>query len=150
MRSAPMLIRAVLLLAVLSAQAATGYDAREAARLGRPQDEAVYTAWTKGYQLPASDPVASAEIITEFRRAVLLVREHMQRGEVGFTEHQLGIEMKPWIGQVTFIVTVNLHPMNTYQQLPAYDLYVSSGARTAPIAAEKIRRDPLYALGGPG
>jgi hypothetical protein len=139
-------IRAILLLVAFAAQLT---DVRDVMRLGRTQDEALFASWTKGYQLTASDPVAGAEIITEFRRAVLIVRDHMHRAEVGFTEHELGVEMKPFLGQVGFIVTVNLHPLNTYTKLPEYDLYVSSGARSSPIAAA-IKRDPIYALGGPG
>lgn len=143
-----MLTRAILLLAVFAAQPS---DLQEALRLGRSQDASLFAAFAKGYELSATTPVASAEIITEFRRAVLIVREHMQRGEAGYTDHELTTAMKPHLGQVTFIVNINLHPLNTYTTMPAYDLYVSSGATSAPIASETpIRRDPIYAIGPPG
>ena len=143
-----MLTRTILLLLAFAAQPVYLQDAL---RLGRSPDASLYAAFTKGYELPVSDPIGSAEIITEFRRAVLIVREHMQRGEVGYTDHELAAAMAPYLGQVTFIVNVNLHPLNTYTKMPAYDLYVSSGATSAPIASETpIRRDPIYALGPPG
>ena len=143
-----MLIRAILLLAAVIAQPPY---INEALRLGRSPDAALYAAFTKGYELPVSAPITSAEIITEFRRAVMIVREHMQRGEVGYTDYELAGAIKPHAGLVTFIVQVGLHPLNTYTKMPAYDLYVSSGASSAPIASEApIRRDPVYALGPPG
>jgi hypothetical protein len=150
------LLRAIVLLLAIAAPASDIRDAQassidDALRLGRSQDASLYAAFTKNYELTVSSPVASAEVITEFRRAVLIVREHMQRGEVGYTDHELTGALKPYLGQVTFIANVNLHPLNTYSKMPAYDIYVSSGATSAPIASETpIRRDPIYAMGPPG
>ena len=144
-----MLTRTILVLAVLAAATPQIPDARDAMRLGRTQDDALYTAFSKGYHLTPTAPVANAEIITEFRRSVLIVREHAQRGEMGFTDHELDNEMKPHRGLVTFIVEVNLHPLNTYQRMPSYEMYVSLGSGVAPLAAPEIKRAPVYALGGP-
>ena len=144
-----MVMRTILVLAALVAVAAQVPDARDAMRLGRTQDDALYSAFSKGYQLSPTAPIANAEIITEFRRSVLIVREHAQRGEMGFTDHELDNEMKPYRGFVTAIVEVNLHPLNTYQRMPSYEIYVSPGSGIPPLAAPAIKRDPLYALGGP-
>src|SRR6266545_2753907 len=145
-----MLIRAILLVVALAGAAAQANDARDALRLGRSQDEALYAAFSKGYSLSPADPVASAEIITEFRRAVLIVREHAQQGEFGFTERDLNVAMQPHVGKVTFVVQVKLHPLNTYQKVPAYDLYISTGANSPPVATPAMTREPIYAIGGPG
>ena len=144
------MLRAIFVLLALAGAAPQFPQAREAVRLGRSQDESLYAAFSKGYSLSASDPVSSAEIITEFRRAVLIVREHAQQGEYGFTEHDLEGAMKPYRGLITFIVEVNLHPLNTYQKVPAYELYVSPGSGSPPVAAAAIKRDPIYAFGIPG
>lgn len=136
--------------ACLAAAAAQVPDAREALRLGRTQDETLYASFSKGYNLSAAQPVASAEIITPFRRAVLIVREHAQLGEYGFTERDLELAMKPHLGLVTFVVQVDLHPLNNYAKPPAYEVYISTGSGLPPLAAPAIRRDPLYAMGGPG
>src|SRR3954463_238048 len=143
-----MLTRTIVLLGALLALAPQLPDAREALRLGRTQDDALYTAFSNGYSLSPSSPVSSAEIITEFRRAVLIVREHAQLGEFGFTERDLEVAMKPHLGLVTFIAEVRLHPQNTYQRMPPYEMYVSTGGATPPLAAPALRRDPIYALGG--
>ena len=125
-------------------------DAREALRLGRSQDETLYAAFTKGYTLPAADPVDAAEIITEFRRAVLLVRERARMGEFGFTERDLNVAIAPHLGLVTFIVQARLNPMHTYAKAPAYELYIATGPDTPPLAGRETKRDPVYALGGMG
>jgi hypothetical protein len=146
-----MLIRAILLMAALPAMAAAvQLDAREALRIGRTQDDALYAAFSSGYALAPSGPVSSAEIITEFRRAVMIVREHAQRGEFGFTERDLNAAMKPHEGHVSFVVQVQLHPLNIYQGVPLYEMYVSTGSNTPPLASPATARQPVYALGGPG
>lgn len=125
-------------------------DAREALRLGRSQDETLYAAFTKGYSLSPAEPVESAEIVTEFRRAVLLVRARAQMGEFGFTERDLNVAMAPHLGLVTFIAQVRLNPMHTFAAAPAYELYISTGPETPPIAGREMKRDPVYALGPMG
>jgi hypothetical protein len=56
------------------------------------------------------------------------------------------------LGQVTFIANVNLHPLNTYTKMPAYDIYVSSGAHFGAdgLGRRRSRRDPIYAMGRRG
>lgn len=148
------MLRGALVPLILSCALATGAaqmpDVREALRLGRSQDETLYAAFSAGYSLSPTDPVESAEIVTEFRRAVLIARERMKLGEFGFTERDLTVAMAPHLGQITFIVQIRLHPMHTFATPPAYDLYVASGPDTPPIAARAIKRDPVYALGPPG
>ncbi|HET7694422.1 MAG TPA: hypothetical protein VFK57_01840 [Vicinamibacterales bacterium] len=145
------MVRQAIALVALSLAALTQRpDAREALRLGRSQDEALYAAFSRGYTLAASDPVDSAEVITEFRRAVLIVRERARLGEFGFTERDLTVAMTPHLGLVTFIVQARLNPLHTYATAPAYELYIETGPLTPPLAAREARRDPVYALGGIG
>ena len=148
MRSAAMLTQSIAVLA-LSFAALQFADAREALRLGRTQDETVYAAFTKGYALPfdSTQPVDSAEIITEFRRAVLLVRERARLGEFGFTERDLNVAITPHLGQITFIVQARFNPMHTYANLPAYELYLATGPASAPLAGPEMKRWPIYPLG---
>ena len=145
-----MLKQAIAVLALSFAALAQFPDAREALRLGRTQDEALYEAFTKGYRFTAIDPVDSAEIITEFRRAVMLVRERARLGEFGFTERDLNVAITPHLGLITFIVQARLNPMHTYAKAPAFELYLATGPDTPPLAAREPKRDPVYALGGMG
>ena len=145
-----MLIRAICLVVLSAAAVAQFPEAREAQTLGRSQDDALYAAFTKGYSLAPSPPVEIAEIITEFRRAVLLARERAQVGDVGFTERDLILAMTPHLGQIGFSVQARLNPMHTYAKAPAYELYLETGPNTPPLASKTVKRDPVYALGPMG
>ena len=132
----------VLLAIAIGASARAGAarqadDARDAMNLGRTHDQALYDAFNAGYRLTPSGVVDSVEVVTEFRRAVLLVREHAMKGEYSFTANDL---------------TSALAPLNTYATPPKYDLYIRTGSQSKPVAAPSIKRDPVYALGsaGPG
>src|SRR5579864_6787826 len=110
-----------LLMALLTAQ--TGDTIRDAVALGRTNDQALYESFNSAYSLPVAPPVESAQIITEFRRAVLLVREHVSQGDFVMSPADLASALAPSRGLVTVIVDVNLNPLNTYAKPPSYDLY---------------------------
>ena len=120
--------------------------ARDALRLGRTGDQALYDAFNAGYQLPVSEPVSRAEIITEFRRAVLIVRDHANQGEYGFTERDLEHAMAPYRGLVALIIEVRLHPLNTYIKAPAYNFYIQTGPSTPPLGPQDFERTALFGV----
>ena len=138
-------MRSILLLALAFAQLPY---ARQALDLGRTRDDALLAAFNNGYALGSSDPIDHAEVITEFRRAVLIVRQHALQGEYGFTAVDLDRAMKPYAGQVTFVVDVRLHPLNTFVKEPPYEIYVSTGPATGPIPVKNFVRSPIYSPGG--
>jgi hypothetical protein len=127
----------------LSAQDA----AKDAVALGRTRDAALYGAFHAGYALAPSGEVERAEIITEFRRAVLIVRQHADLGEYSFNENNLAREMKAYRGLVAFVVEVRLHPLHTYSTPPMYEMYVRTGPTTKPAALTGVKRDPIYPPG---
>ncbi len=109
------------LLAAALIQVAPEPDAaRDALNLGRTHDQALYDAFSAGYRLTPSGVVDSVEVITEFRRAVLIVRERALQGEYSFTANDLASALTPYRGLVTFIAQVRLHPLNTYAGPPEY------------------------------
>jgi hypothetical protein len=120
---------------------------REAVALGRTHDEALFESFNKGYSLSPSGTIEQAEIITEFRRAVLIVRDHALQGEYTFGPVDVARALAPSRGLVTFIVQARLHPMTTFIREPTYDLYVSTGSRTPPIPSNAVKRDPVYPPG---
>jgi hypothetical protein len=140
----------VLVLASSAVPATQSDWLREAVVLGQTHDDALFESFNKGYSLAPTGTIEQAEIITEFRRAVLLVREKALAGDYSFREAQLAKALAPFKGLVTFIVRVRLHPLNTLVKVPAYDLYVSTGPRSPPIPAKDLKRDPIYALGPMG
>lgn len=145
-------IRAILFMVVLAAAAQTAPlpYARDALALGRTRDDALFESFNKGYSLAVSDIIETAEIITEFRRAVLLVRERTLQGDYVVTDATVTRAMAPHLGQIGFIVQVRLSPFNTFIAPPAYDVYISTGPGTQPLGDKALKRDPVYAFGPPG
>lgn len=139
-------MRAILLLVL--ALLTQGDPSREALALGRTHDDTLFEAFNKGYDLSASDTIDHAEIITEFRRAVLIVREHAAQGDYSFSERDLAKALAPYRGLVTFVVQPRLHPLNVLMGVPSYDLYVSTGPQSPPVASKVVKREPVYPPGG--
>jgi|SRR5579872_3496957 len=137
----------VLLVALLSAAAQD--PLREALNLGHTRDQALFDSFTRGYQLTTTGTMERAEIITEFRRAVMLVREREALGDYIQDSRTLSNALAPFAGRVTIIVEARLNPLNTFMKPPSYELYISTGPSTKPIAGNPFTRDPVYPIGAP-
>jgi len=136
----------LLMLLALVPQTLQSDAGRDALRLGRTSDQALYDAFNAGYQLAASGPVSTAEVITEFRRAVMIVREHANQGEYGFTERDLEHAIAPYRGSVTLVVDIRLNPLNTFIKAPPYTLYIQTGPSTKPLAPRNFERTSLFGV----
>jgi hypothetical protein len=119
----------------------------DAVVLGRSRDAALYGAFQAGYALAASGDVELAEIVTEFRRAVMIVRQHADMGEYSFNENNLAREMKPYEGLVTFVAQIRLNPMHAYPAPPLYEMYVRTGPESKPISLTGVKREPVLPAG---
>jgi hypothetical protein len=139
-----------VLIALLTVQ--TPETLREAITLGRTTDQALYDSFNSVYSLPVAAPVERAEVITEFRRAVLLVRERVAQGDYVMSPPDLAGALAPFRGLVTFIVEVKLNPLNTFARPPGYDLYIATGPATRPLASPSVKIEPIFPVGtvGPG
>jgi len=146
-----------LILAVLAAartgppprQQDTSNDAHDAVALGRTRDPALYDAFHAGYALTPSGEVDRVEIITEFRRAVLIVRQHAEMGEFSFNENNLARALVPYHGLVTFVAQLRLHPLHNFAKPPLYDMYVQTGPTTKPVPPTSFKREAMYPPGTP-
>ena len=150
MHTAPRLVLAALLIgtAVPVAFTSQADPLKDAAALAQTHDDTLYESFNKSYYLAGSAAIDRAEIITEFRRAVLIVREQVQAGDYLFNRDALAKKLLPFKGLVTFIVQVRLHPLHAFNKEPAYDLYIGTGPRSAPIASSGVKREPVYPQGG--
>jgi hypothetical protein len=139
----------ILLAACVAAAMTIGQsDAlHDALNLGRTHDQALYDAFNAGYRLATSGEVEIVEVVTEFRRAVLIVREHADQGEYSFNENNLTRALAPYRGLVTFIAQVRLHPQNIYPKPPLYEIYVRTGASSPPLADRALKRTAVYPAG---
>ena len=142
-----------LLIALLTFQTTQTPDTlREAITLGRTSDQALYDAFNAAYSIPVAEPVERAQIITEFRRAVLLVRERVAQGDYVMSPPDLASALAPFRGVVTVIVDVKLNPLNTFAKAPNYVLYIATGPSTRPLASRSLKVEPIFPVGtvGPG
>jgi len=117
---------------------------RDAIVLGHKHDDAVFESFDKGYALTAYGSIDSAEVMTEFRRAVILVRERDALGDHIDDTHTLSSMLAPFAGLVTFIVQARLNPLNTYKQPPNYYLYVRTGDKSNWLSGKSIIVDAVY------
>lgn len=122
-------------------------SAREVFELGRTHDEPQFESFNRGYQLAPSGIIDRAEVITEFRRAVLFVHDQAALGRPAIADRDLAKAMAPYEGTVGVVVQVHLHPLHVYSKAPSYDLYIETGPTTKPIAATPLKRDPVYPPG---
>ena len=74
--------------------------------------------------------VAQIEIVTEFRRLVLITEEHILRGDWLFSRSVPTGEnaLAPFRGVVTLRGTVRLNPLNTYITPPPYQMALGAAA----------------------
>jgi hypothetical protein len=121
--------------------------ARQALDVGRTNDDALLEAFHRGYELTPGDTIDRVEIVTEFRRAVMIVRDRANLGNHSMTMVDLAKAMQPFEGLVTFIVEARLHPLHTYPGAPLFDLYVETGPATKPLGAKPLKRAPVYPPG---
>jgi hypothetical protein len=140
---------ALVFLAALTVAAVPQDPLREALNLGHTRDQSLFDSFNRGYQLTSSGTIDRAEIITEFRRAVMLVRERESLGDYIQDSPTLSNALAPFAGLVTVIVEARLNPLNTYAKAPSYELYVSTGPTTKPIAGKPSTRDAVYPIGAP-
>lgn len=146
---ASLALAALLVVAAIGAQSDALHDALT---LGRTHDQGVFEAFNAGYRLASSGEVEVVEVVTEFRRAVLIVREHADQGEYSFNENNLTRALAPYRGLVTFVAQVRLHPQNIYPKPPRYEMYVRTGASSPPLADRALKRTAVYppGLAAPG
>jgi hypothetical protein len=101
------------------------------------------------YTLTVTDPtVEHVEVVTEFRRFVLMAEEQLKSGNWmmgrgGFDAKGRSIRdvLRPLAGQVSIRARLRFHPHNSYKTLPPFDLLVGeptllaiSATRTPHIA----------------
>jgi len=85
------------------------------------------------------DTVTQIEVITEFRRLVLISEEHIFRGDWLFSRSVRSGEqaLAPTHGLATIRATVRLNPLNTFITPPAYLLAMSADdAGSSPVVLE--------------
>lgn len=83
------------------------------------------------YILPLNDAtVERMEVITEFRRCVLVTEEQLRLGNWMFSQgvREAREALEPWHGRVSIVLRLRFHPLNTFLDVPEYDLRLGDPA----------------------
>jgi hypothetical protein len=91
--------------------------------------------------------VESAELVTEYRRVVLLAEERTRKGERMFTYSASLAQqaVAPWRHRVGLVARLRFHPQNTYVMVP--DIDVELPAR--PRARIGVLKEPILGFASP-
>jgi hypothetical protein len=90
--------------------------------------------------------VQTVEVVSEFRRVVLLAEEHILRGDRGFAYSTRMAEdaVRSWKGRVSVVVRLRFHPLNTYVGLPKVEITVDGPNADAALVG--VLKEPQYAI----
>jgi hypothetical protein len=122
-----------------------GSDIERAQQMARARDSE-RQQFHRRYVFELKDStVSQIEVITEFRRLVLITEEHILRGDWMFSRSVPTGEkaLAPFRGFVTLRGTVRLNPLNTYIAPPPYQLAIGAPGGTATFPLD-TRVSPEY------
>jgi hypothetical protein len=122
-------------------------DVERAMSIGRgpEEDRARFHAQ---YEVAVADPfIERMEVITEYRRMVLVVEKRLAAGEFAIaTNTGLAEEaVRPWKRRVAIRTRIRFHPLNVYTEVPRVSVLL--GDPKKPVPALHMTTDPQYALG---
>jgi ABC-type Fe3+-hydroxamate transport system substrate-binding protein len=100
------------------------------------------------YQIPVNDAfVETIEIVTPYRRVVLLAEQRIAAGEwaFGLSSRWAEAALRPWKDTVAVRARIRFHPQNVYPHVPEID--VTMGAGPDLLVPLHTATDPRYAPG---
>jgi hypothetical protein len=108
---------------------------------GRDADRARFHApYIKKINTPGLE---SAEIVTEYRRVVVIAEERTMRGDRHFAYSVSGarLALTPWKQRLSMIARLRFHPQNNYVNAPTIEVSLDGNAE----AFIEVRIDPVLA-----
>jgi hypothetical protein len=136
-----------LLFALGLVAALTNADIERAQTIARGPDEA-RARFHHQYLFDAGDPmVTEIELVTGFRRAVLVTEARLKMGDWLFARSTRAAEeaLRPTRGLMSIIARLRFHPLNAYITPPPLELALGGPAPEAPLAPIETSLTPQYA-----
>jgi hypothetical protein len=126
----------------------------QAVSIARERRDAVIRTFNERYMLVHSEfRFESIEIITEFRRVVLMGRERIVAGSFSWTAYEITRLLEPFRGRLSILAHVRFPPQHVLVTVPDYTAVVSStrpgpsGDAPDSMRPLDIRTSPYYAAG---
>lgn len=91
--------------------------------------------------------VTQIEVITEFRRLVIVTEEQLRAGNWMFSQGVRAVEeaVKPFKGLVSLFAQIRFHPLNVLTSIPPYKLGIGTGPGASLMPVDTITT-PEYSL----
>src|SRR5262245_56365925 len=122
----------------------SGTDIERALALARARDSERQQFHSR-YLFNINDPaVTQIEVVTEFRRLVLIAEDHVLHGDFMFTRGVRAGEqaLAPTRGKLTLRAQIRFNPLNTFASLPDYAFAV--GIPSGALVAVDTHATPQY------
>jgi hypothetical protein len=117
----------------------------EAVVIGQSRIEAVRGRFHRPYRVPIGRaPVDYVDIVTPFRRMVILAEERAQSGARGFTQREAASALGPNASVVDIVVELTFHPLNVFVGVPGYDVQLVRPSSDSPLLPRSVTRTPRF------
>ena len=130
--------------------ALTNADIERALVVARDQDR-TREKFHAAYIVNVDDPfVQSLEIISEYRRVVLLAEERISKGDRAFSysSRLAGEALAPWRNRIVVRARLRFHPHNAYVDVPKIEMTVDGP--NGELALVGVTSEPVYGFADPG
>jgi hypothetical protein len=118
----------------------------EAVLIGQNRIEATHARFHQPYRLQVGRaPIDYIDVITPFRRLVLLAEERAQAGSRGFTQREAVAALGDRSTVVELRVEMTFHPLNTFVGVPGFDVVLVPAMPPAgPLMPQETIRIPRF------
>jgi hypothetical protein len=116
----------------------------EAIAIGQSRNDRDRTRFHAPYRLPVNrSPIDYVDVVTPFRRVVLMAQSRAQIGDRSFGQRQALAMLDEGPAQIDIRVELTFHPLNTYVSVPSYQVSLVAPRGTA-IEPQTVDRLPRY------
>ena len=127
----------------------TTADIERGLTIARDQDRA-RERFHLAYITNINDPfVERIEIVTEYRRVVIIAEDHIRKGDRAFaySARLAANAVEPWRNRVAVMARLRFHPHNAYVDIPRVDMSVDGP--NADAAKIGVLKEPVLAMVDP-
>lgn len=118
----------------------------DALSLARTRQSGELDRFHNSYKLEPADPrISRLQVITEFRRAVVLAQMEMNAGNFVLSPTGLSRLLAPYAGRTAILAEVRVSPLATFVGPPGYHIKLAVRGRELTVVDE--RHEPVYPAG---
>ena len=123
----------------------------DAIAIGQSRLEAVRTRYHQPYRIQVGrPPIDYIEIVTPFRRVVLLAEERVLTAGGLFSQRAALAALGDRSDVVEVLVGMTFHPLNVFVGVPEYEVGLATASPVARISPRSISRVPRFGSPVPG